>query len=105
VEKYRKAGEKNLTNKKHPDVIAKEALVNAEFASRERNEFFDDAYGELLVTYFMHWLKTEPHETKTREFIYNSALALGDVRQKLVEYETLGKNIKYMEDTKDGSSN
>lgn len=97
MEKYRKAGEKNL-KKVHPDLLAKESLIKAEFASRERNEFFDDAYGELLVTYFMLWLKTEPHESKAREFIYNSALALGDVRQKLVEYETLGKNIKYMED-------
>jgi|TARA_R110000772_G_scaffold158937_1_gene270107 hypothetical protein len=98
MEKYRKSGEKVLGNKIHPDVLAKEALVNAAFASKERQEFFDDAYGELLVTYFMHWLKTEPHETKTREFIYNSALSLGDVRQKLVEYEMLGKNIKFMED-------
>lgn len=98
MEKYRKAGEKIL-KKAHPDTIAKEALVKAAFASQEREQFFDDAYGELLVTYFMHWLKTDPHETKTREFIYNSALALGDVRTKLVEYETLGKNVKYMEDT------
>jgi hypothetical protein len=95
MEKYRKAGEKNL-KKAHPDAVAKEALVNAAFASKERDEFFDDAYGELLVTYFMHWLKTDPHETKTREFIYNSALALGDVRQKLVEYETYGKNVEYL---------
>ena len=79
-------------------MIAKEALVKATFASEERDKFFDDAYGELLVTYFMHWLKTDPHETKTREFIYNSALALGDVRQKLVEYEMLGKNVQFMED-------
>jgi len=98
MEKYRKSGEKSLGNKVHPDMIAKEALVKATFASEERDKFFDDAYGELLVTYFMHWLKTDPHETKTREFIYNSALALGDVRQKLVEYEMLGKNVQFMED-------
>lgn len=101
MDKYRKAGEKNL-KKTHPDMLAKEALVKATFASQEREQFFDDAYGELLVTYFMHWLQTDPHETKTREFIYNSALALGDVRQKLVEYETFGKNIQYIEDNKDG---
>jgi len=102
MEKYKKAAEKKFTNKVHPDVLAKQALVNAEFAKLERNEFFDDAYGEILTTYFLHWLKTEPHETKTREFIYNSALALGDVRQKLVEYETLGKNIQYMEGNVNG---
>lgn len=98
MEKYRKSGEKSLGNKVHPDMLAKDALVKAAFATQERQEFFDDAYGELLVTYFMNWLKTDPHETKTREFIYNSALALGDVRLKLVEYEMKGKNIKFMED-------
>jgi len=99
MDKYRKQGEKSLNAKKtHPDVLAKEALVKSNFASREREEFFDNAYGEILVDYFMAWLKTEPHENKTREFIYNSALSLGDVRRRLVAYETFGKNMTYMED-------
>ena len=96
MEKYRKAAEKKLTLKVHPDQIAKEALVTAEFSSRERETFFDNAYGELLVEYFINWLQTEPHENKTREFIYNSALALGDVKSKMIAYETLGKNIPIM---------
>ena len=98
MEKYRKAAEKKLTMKVHPDTLAKEALVKAEFSSRERETFFEDAYGELLVEYFINWLKTEPHENKTREFIYNSALALGDVKQKMINFETYGKNIPFMED-------
>ena len=64
--------------------------------SQEREKFFEEAYGELLVEYFINWLKTEPHENKTREFIYNSALALGDVKQKLIGYEVYGKNIPHM---------
>ena len=101
MDKYRKTGEKNLNAKStHPDILAKEALVNAAFASRERDEFFDSAYGEILVDYFMAFLKTEPHETKTREFIYSCVLGLGDVRKRLVGYETFGKNITYMEDNK-----
>jgi hypothetical protein len=98
MDKYRKAGEKNLTGKVHPDLLAKEALVKAQFSSRERETFFEDAYGEILVEYFINWLKTDPHEVKTREFIYNSALALGDVKQKLIGYEIYGKNIPHMED-------
>ena len=98
MDKYRKAAEKRLTQNVHPDTLAKEALVKAEFSSREREEFFEDAYGEILVEYFINWLKTEPHETKTREFIYNSALSLGDVKQKMINYETYGKNIPFMED-------
>ncbi len=98
MDKYRKAAEKKLTGKTHPDLLAKEALVKAEFSSREREMFFEDAYGELLVEYFINWLKTDPHEQKTREFIYNSALALGDVKQKLIGYEVYGKNVPHMED-------
>ena len=97
MEKYRKSAEKVLKGK-HPDIVAKEALNKAEFSSRQREEFFEDAYGELLVQYFINWLKTDPHELKTREFIYNSALALGDVKQKLIGYETYGRNVPYMEE-------
>ena len=96
MEKYRKTAEKKLKGI-HPDLKAKEALVRAEFSSREREEFFDEAYGELLVEYFLEWLSTDPHENKSREFIYNSALALGDVKQRLINYETYGKNVVLME--------
>ena len=51
-----------------------------------------------MVQYFTAWLGTDPHEVKTREFIYNSALALGDVKQKLINFETYGKNVPYIED-------
>lgn len=98
MEKYRKAAEKKLTTKVHPDTLAREALINAEFSSREREVFFDKVYGELLTEYFINWLKTEPHETKTREFIYNSALALGDVKHRMIQWETYGKNVPHIED-------
>jgi hypothetical protein len=98
MDKYKKVAEKRLNNTKvHPDQIAKEALVKAEFSSQIRNDFFDEAYGEILVEYFINWLKTEPHETKAREFIYGAALALGDVKSRLITYETYGKNIPHME--------
>ena len=40
MDKYRKGAEKKLTNKVHPDTIAREALVNAEFSAREREQPF-----------------------------------------------------------------
>ena len=95
MEKYRKTAEKKLKGA-HPDLIAKEALVKAEFSSREREMFFEEAYGELMVDYYIQWLKTDPHEHKTREFIYNSVLSLGDVKQKLISYEVYGKNVPHM---------
>ena len=97
MEKYRSSAEKKLKGQ-HPDLAAKEALVRAEFSSREREMFFDNVYGELLTEYFINWLKTDPHEVKTREFIYNSALALGDVKSRMVAYETYGRNVPHMED-------
>ena len=100
MDKFRRSAEKKLKGL-HPDLQAKEALVRAEFSSRQREEFFDEAYGELLVEYFINWLKTDPHEVKTREFIYNSALALGDVKQKLINYETYGKNVPHLNEDND----
>ena len=97
MDKYKKAAMKKLTNKVHPDLLAKEALIRAEFSSREREVFFDNVYGELLVEYFINWLKTDPHEQKTREFIYNSALSLGDVKQRMIQYETYGANVPHMD--------
>ena len=98
MDKYKKAAEKKLTDKVHPDMIAKEALAEAEFSSRQREEFFNRVYGDILVEYFIQWLKTEPHESKTREFIYSSALGLGDVKRRMIEIETYGKNIPHLED-------
>ena len=97
MDKYRKTAEKKLKGQ-HPDLLAKEALVRASFSTRERETFFNEAYGELLVDYFINWISTDPHEVKTREFIYNSALALGDVKQRLINYEVYGKNVPYLED-------
>ena len=105
MDKYRGQAEKKLTNKIHPDMLAKEALSDASFASQEREFFFDKVYGQLLVDYFINWLKTEPHETKTREFIYNSALALGDVKSRLISMETYGKNISIIDKQEDKNEN
>jgi hypothetical protein len=101
MEKYRAEAEKKLKGQ-HPDLVAKEALVKAEFASREREQFFDGVYGELLTDYFLQFLNTEPHENKKREFIYSCVLSLGDVKSRMVQYETYGSNVQYMgEDTND----
>ncbi len=100
MKKYREAAEKKLSGKVHPDVLAKEALVKAEFAERERERFFTGAYGELMVDYFIQFLSTEPHETKAREFIYACVLGLGDVKSRLAEYEMRGKNERFIGEDK-----
>ena len=101
MDKYRESAEKKLKGQ-HPDLIAKEALVKAEFATREREQFFDGVYGELLTDYFLQFLNTDPHENKKREFIYSCVLGLGDVKSRMVQYEMYGSNVQYMgEDTND----
>lgn len=103
MEKYRGKAEERLANaegrgrhKVHADTMAQTALREGEFASREREDFFTAAYGDILVDYFMQWLNTEPHEVKTREFYYNCAMGLGDVKTRLAEKEMLAKNIPYL---------
>ena len=99
MNKYKEAAEKKLTNKVHPDTLARKALVDSEFASRERENFFNEAYGDILVDYFIKWLQTEPHETKSREFLYAAAMGLGDVKAKLIAIETYGRNIPHIDST------
>lgn len=95
MDKYKQSAEKWLKGV-HPEVKAKEALVKAEFASRDREVFFDGAYGELMMAYFLQFIGTAPHEVKSREFIYSCVVSLGHVKQKLAEYETYGKNIQHL---------
>jgi len=72
------------------------ALGKAEFAVREREQFFGEAYSEILSDLFVTWLKTEPHCSKEREFLYHTAMALGSVKEKLIGIEMFGNNVKYM---------
>jgi hypothetical protein len=81
MEKYREAGDKRMTKKVHPDRLSQIALQEAKFAVDTRNNFFDSAYGDILVDFFVEWLKTEPHETKTREHLYACSMALGSVKK------------------------
>ena len=97
MDKYRQPAEKKLKGI-HPDLLAKEALVKAEFTSRERESFFNEAFGELMVEYYIKFMETDPHEHKSREFIYSCVLALGDIKSRLIQYETYGKNVPIMED-------
>lgn len=82
---------------------SQKALQNAQFVTKEREQFFSDAYGEILSDLFVAWLKSEPHATKEREFLYASAMALGEVKRKLINFETLGKNLKFINQAQEGA--
>lgn len=74
-------------------------LFRGEFAKKERDEFFNDAFTDILTDLFTQWLKSEPHCVKEREFLYHTALALGSVKGNLINRETLGKNAAYIQKT------
>jgi hypothetical protein len=75
---------------------AQTALAKATFAKEEREQFFTDAYADILTDLFYAWLKTEPHAQKEREYLYSTAMALGSVKEKLLSFETMGRNAQYI---------
>ena len=68
------------------------ALAKKEFTSKERQQFFDGVYVDILSDMFMQWLQTAPHCVKEREYLYACAMALGSVKAQMIQYETYGKN-------------
>ncbi len=76
---------------------AQEAIVRGSFADQMKEQFFDNAFGEVLSDIFMAWLKTEAHCTKEREFLYATAMALGSVKGKLIDFSNLGRNTQYLQ--------
>ncbi len=103
MDKYRDTAEKKLDDKKrvHPERVAQLALMNAQFSKQNRDEFFDEAFGSILVDYFLEWLRTEPHEENKRKHLYSCALALGSVKERLVGYEVYGKNVPHLGENND----
>lgn len=86
-----------LSQKTLPINKGQEALSKATFASMEKETFFNDAYGEILSDLFTQWLKTASHEKEYREYLYATAMALGSVKEKLIQIETYGKNVPHIE--------
>jgi hypothetical protein len=70
--------------------------ARGEQASRKKDEFFDEAYAEILMDLFIRWSQTELHETEFRESLYQNTLALGSIKMKLAEYEVYGRNAPFL---------
>ena len=76
--------------KANPFGDSQQALTRAIFARKERDEFFTEAYSDIVVDLFTQWLVTEPHCVKEREYLYHVAMALGSVKERLINVETYG---------------
>jgi hypothetical protein len=69
------------------------ALLNGETSTRYRAEFFDQIFIDILSDHFKQWLLSAPEEVKKREYLYQSAMALGSVKETILRFEMFGKNI------------
>lgn len=70
------------------------------FAQQERELFFNEAFGDILADLFVAWCKTEAHCSKEREYLYSTAVALGSLKGKLIDYTHLGANTQYLAEQK-----
>ena len=86
--------------KVNPFVSSAEALSSAMFAKKERDEFFTEAYSDILVDLFTQWLQTEPHCTKEREYLFHVAMGLGSAKERLLQIETFGFNQELIDHNK-----
>ena len=82
--------------KANPFVESQEALASAMFAKKERDDFFTEAYSDILVDLFTQWLITEPHCSKEREYLYHVAMGLGSVKERIINIETYGFNQEHI---------
>ena len=72
---------------------AREAAVRGGHAERYWRELLSDVFGDIENDY-LHAIKTTgATESDDREHLYRCVLALHDVRKKLMEYDTYGKNV------------
>jgi len=71
-------------------------INKGEEAGRKRDQFFDDAFVEIMMDLFQRWIQTELHEVQLRESLYQNVLALGAVNGKLDEYQTYARNAAFL---------
>lgn len=76
-----------------------------EQATRKKDEFFDEAYAEILLDLFMRWTQTGLNEADLRESLYQNVLALGAVKGKLAEYQMYGRNAPFLGENQEEDDN
>ena len=87
----------NKTRKEYKNYFS----YKGEFAKKERDTFFDEAYGEIIFDLFTTWIQSNVDEKDLREHLYRQALAIGSVKEKMINYETFGKNAAFLDPTEE----
>ena len=109
MDKYKEGIERRLKPKMDHDTgqfkvepfrDAQTALVKAQFSARERESFYTEAFSEIMTDLFVRWLASEPHAQKEREYLYSCAMALGSVKEKMIQIEQYGSNMQFIQSQK-----
>lgn len=65
-------------------------------AEKVKDEFFDEAYAEIMLDLFLRWTQTHLNEVEFRESLFQNVLALGAIKNKLVEYQRYARNAPFL---------
>ena len=65
------------------------------------NKVFDEMFDRVRVKYQDMWSKTQPHQEELRETLYNTIVALADVKREIEVVSTLGDNVAFNKEQED----
>jgi hypothetical protein len=65
------------------------------------NKVFDEIFNRVKVKYQNMWAGTSPQQGELRERLYNTIVALTDVKKEIESVATLGDNVAFNKEKED----
>jgi|TARA_R110000822_G_scaffold100108_2_gene225604 hypothetical protein len=65
------------------------------------NKVFDEMFDRVRVKYQNMWAGTEPQQGDLRDRLYNTIVALTDVKKEIESVATLGDNVAFNKEMED----
>ncbi len=65
------------------------------------NKVFDEIFNRVRVKYQNMWAGTPPQQGELRERLYNTIVALTDVKKEIESVATLGDNVAFNKEKED----
>jgi hypothetical protein len=67
----------------------------------KENKVFDEIFNRVKVKYQNMWAGTLPQQGELRERLYNTIVALTDVKKEIESVATLGDNVAFNKEKED----
>ena len=67
----------------------------------KENKVFDEIFERVKIKYQNMWAKTQPQQGELRERLYNTIVALTDVKKEIESVATLGDNVAFNKEQED----